>query len=301
MRIALNWGVRGNSLQLPYLGISHTCIEFLIPRMATINYIIVGSGVFGASTALYLIRKYPKARICLVDRNAFSAPTRVAASWDWNKVVRADYNDIVYTKMALEARDLWKDDPLWNPFYHESGIYWISATGFAKQVLENFDKLGVKAELFSYPVEEARSHYAGIFKDADYTGIKEVLVNKTSGWADAKDVLQKVIETAVELGVEYIEAEVTSLAFEAGNGNCKGVITQTGETVVAERTILCTGAFTAKLLADSAPERTTLHAGDRIVAAAVAEAIAPLNSEQIKTFSSMPVAIQEVPAEKGQF
>lgn len=269
--------------------------------MVPINYIIVGSGVFGASTALYLIRKYPRARICLIDRNAFSASTRVAASWDWNKVVRADYNDIVYTKMALEARHLWRDDPPWNPFYHESGIYWISATGFAKQVLGNFDKLGVKAELSSHPVEEARSLYASIFDDADYTGIREVLVNKTSGWADAKDALRKVIETAIELGVEYIEAEVTSLDFEDSSGNCTGVVTQTGETLLAERTILCTGAFTAKLLVDSAPERTALHAGDRIVAAAVTEAIAPLSKEQMKTFGSMPVAIQEVPPERGEF
>ncbi len=86
--------------------------------------------------------------------------TRVAASWDWNKVVRADYHDIIYTRLALEARELWKNDPLWQDFYHESGIYWISQTGFAEQVIKNFEDLGVLADLHSCPLDEARSYTA---------------------------------------------------------------------------------------------------------------------------------------------
>ncbi|KAG9829841.1 hypothetical protein KCU77_g13664, partial [Aureobasidium melanogenum] len=68
--------------------------------MADKSYIIVGAGVFGVSTAFHLIKKYPNADITIVDRDAFDQDTRVAASWDWNKVVRADYDDIVYCKMA---------------------------------------------------------------------------------------------------------------------------------------------------------------------------------------------------------
>ena len=106
--------------------------------MANSSYLILGAGVFGASTALHLVRKYPNAHIRLVDRNAFTAPTRVAASWDWNKVIRLDYLDIVYTRLALEARELWKHDPLWRDYFHESGLYWISQTGIAEQVEKNF-------------------------------------------------------------------------------------------------------------------------------------------------------------------
>jgi glycine/D-amino acid oxidase-like deaminating enzyme len=134
------------------------------------SYLIVGAGVFGASTALYLIRRYPNASITLVDRNGHDAPTRVAASWDWNKVVRADYRDIAYTKLALEARRLWKRDPLWQHFYHESGIYWISLTGFAKQVLQNFQDLGEDVELSTHPIDEERKMFGGIFDEADYSG-----------------------------------------------------------------------------------------------------------------------------------
>ncbi|KAH0077509.1 hypothetical protein KCU96_g13794, partial [Aureobasidium melanogenum] len=81
--------------------------------MADKSYIIVGAGVFGVSTAFHLIKKYPNADITIVDRDAFDQDTRVAASWDWNKVVRADYDDIVYCKMAIEAQDMFKTDNLW--------------------------------------------------------------------------------------------------------------------------------------------------------------------------------------------
>ncbi|KPM41237.1 hypothetical protein AK830_g5306 [Neonectria ditissima] len=262
------------------------------------SYVIVGAGVFGTSTALHLIRKYPNANITLVDRNAFDAPTKVAASWDWNKVVRSDYKDIGYTSMGLEARDVWLNDPLWSPFYHESGIYWISATGFARQVLENFKRLGVKADLYSLGVEEARKQFGGIFDSADYTGIKEVLVNKSSGWAAAKDVLQKVLEEAIELGVNFLEAEVKSLEFDT-EGNCTGVKTSSGQSLEGSRIILSTGAFTPKLLVDSAPERPELHAGDRIIAAAVTEATSRLGDGHPSKFYNGPVCIQEVPQARG--
>jgi glycine/D-amino acid oxidase-like deaminating enzyme len=263
------------------------------------SYIILGSGVFGSSTALHLIRKYPSASIRLIDRNAFEAPTRVAASWDWNKVIRADYKDIVYTRMALEARDSWREDPLWKPFYHESGIYWAAAAGFAKQVLQNFAELGVEAELYSVPVEQAKEYYNGLFSEADHTGIKEVLVNKLSGWADAKDALRATIQAAVDAGVVYTEAEVTQLVFSEDGGKCTGVVTQAGETLTADRVVLCTGAYTPKLLADSAPHRPELHVGGRMVAAGVTEAVAPLNQGQLEMFADMPVSISAVHPEKG--
>ncbi|KAK7432504.1 hypothetical protein QQZ08_001069 [Neonectria magnoliae] len=262
------------------------------------SYVIVGAGVFGTSTALHLIRKYPNAHITLIDRNAFDAPTKVAASWDWNKVIRSDYNDIGYTAMGLEARDVWLNDPLWSPFYHESGIYWISATGFAQQVVENFKRLGATAELYSLGVEEARKQFGGMFDNADYTGIKEVLINKSSGWAAAKDALQKVLEAAIQSGINYVEAEVSNLEFD-NHGTCTGVKTSSGQSLKGSRIILSTGAFTPKLLVDSAPERTDLHAGGRIIAAAVTEATSWLGDDFSTKFYNGPACIQEVPQTRG--
>jgi glycine/D-amino acid oxidase-like deaminating enzyme len=264
------------------------------------SYIIVGSGAFGASTALHLIRKHPGASIYLLDRDRYDAPTRVAASWDWNKVIRADYNDIVYAKLAAEAQDLWRTDPIWKPFYHESGVLWISPTSFAQNVLRNNEALGVKADVRTYSVEEARTLCDGLFKNADYTGVSEVLVNRSSGWAEAKEALQSTIEASIALGVKYVTAEVAALIIGAGaSRRCCGVVTGEGTRMHADKIILCTGAFTPRLLLDSAPGSPDLHAGKRILAAGVTEATATLTAEELPILDHMPVAINDNPVERG--
>ncbi|KAK1474068.1 FAD dependent oxidoreductase [Colletotrichum tamarilloi] len=265
---------------------------------STGSYLIIGAGVFGASTALHLVRAYPDASITLVDRNAYDAPIRVAASWDWNKVVRADYVDIEYMRLCLEAKKYWSEDPIWKPYYHESGVYWVSPNNFAEQMQENYKKLGVDSGLFSFSVEEAKKQYGGIFKDADFTDVKEVFVNKNSGWGEAKEALQRTIEEAVKLGVKYVEAEVEKIEFD-DDGAATGIKTSKGESLTASRVILSTGAYTAKLLADSAPARKDLQAGDRFVAAAVTEGFTPVSGENAKDYYDGPVGISMVPPSRG--
>ena len=268
--------------------------------MALDSYIIVGSGVFGASTALHLIRRYPGAHITLVDRDHYDAPTRVAASWDWNKVIRADYADILYTRLALEAQNLWRTDPIWQAFYHESGVVWISSASFAGSALGNFAELGVEAGLNKFTVEETQGLHNGLLRDADYTGIKEVLVNNRSGWAEAKEALQSTIRAAVDLGVKYLVAEVKAVNFE-NNGSrrrCCGISTA-DDIVSADHIVLCSGAYTSRLLVESDPQWTDLHAGDRILAAGVTEATAALRPNESTALADMPVAISVNPVGRG--
>ncbi|KAI1181646.1 sarcosine oxidase [Nemania serpens] len=267
------------------------------------SYIIVGAGVFGTSTALHLKSQYPDANVTLIDRHDRDAPTRPAASWDWNKVIRADYRDITYCRIAavaLEAQDEWRNNPLWTPFYHETGIYWISRTGFAQKVVDNFKSLGRDAELHALPVQEARKLYGGIFDSADYEGVEKVLINKSSGWAAAKDALRAGIDRAIEIGVTYISAEVDLLELDR-DARCIGVRFDDGSTITAERTVLCTGAFTPTLL-----ERTASHTSrdafrpqKRMVAAGVTTGLVTLDEETAQTFREMPVCIQENPTQRG--
>ncbi|KAI1823800.1 FAD dependent oxidoreductase [Xylaria intraflava] len=266
------------------------------------SYIIIGAGVFGVSTAYYLIKKYPNAVVTLVDRDAYDAETRVAASWDWNKVVRADYDDIVYCQLALEAQDIFKSDPLWKPYFHETGIFWTCRDEFAQGVIDNYKRLGRRADLKAMPIDEARKLHGGLFKEADYTGVKEVLINPTSGWAAAGDSLRGVTRKALELGVKYKVAEVATLLLNK-NGQCSGIKTTKGEILTATNTILCAGAHTATLLEYSAVNSglPNIAAGFRLVAGGITTGMVKLDDETYPRFGSMPVAIQGYTAQQGPF
>ena len=264
------------------------------------SYLIVGAGVFGVSTAYHLIKKYPSASVTLVDRNAYDAESRVAASWDWNKVVRADYDDIVYCQLGLEAQDIFKSDPLWKPYFHETGIYWLCRSEYAQDVIDNYKKLGRKADLQAVPIEEARKLYGGLFEDADYSDVKEVLVNKTSGWAAAGDCLSAVTKRTMELGVKYVTAEVATLLVDK-SGRCRGLKTAAGENLTASHVVLSTGAYTSKLLEMSARASGlgNLRAGERIVAGGITTGMTTLDDESYGRFADMPVGVQGYTAKTG--
>ena len=68
-----------------------------------------------------------------------------------------------------------------------------------------------------------------------------MLVNKTSGWAEAGNCLTAVTRECVRLGVKYVTAEVATLQFEE-NGRCYGLKTVRGDVLTASHVVLCTGA-----------------------------------------------------------
>lgn len=273
-------------------------------KMATEEptYLIAGAGVFGVSTAYHLIQKYPSRQITIIDQDAYDASSRVAASWDWNKVVRADYDDIVYCQLALEAQDIFKQDPLWRPYFHETGIYWICRSEYAQDVIDNYKKLGRKADLKAVPIEEARKMFEGLFEDANYDGAKEVLVNKTSGWVEAGNVLRAVTKWCLDKGVRYVTGKVDGLEFD-NSGHCTGVKTENGDVVSASHVILATGAYSAKLLEQAAEKsgKKDLCAGSRIVAGGITTGMTTLDEESYKRFAKMPVGVQNYAAATGPF
>ncbi|KAG6013624.1 hypothetical protein E4U43_007193 [Claviceps pusilla] len=268
------------------------------------SYIIVGAGIFGISTAYHLIRKHANASITVIDRDAFDADGRVAASWDWNKVMRADYDDLTYCKLALEAQDVFTSDPLWTPFFHQTGLYWMCGRKYAQDCINNLDKLGRKNDITVWPVGQARKMFGGLFEEADYAHVEQVLVNKTSGWVAAGECLQAITRVAMDMGVKYVAEEVATLLFDGKNTNtCVGVRTTKGSTLHGSRVVLCTGAFTPKLLELSAADSGIgqLRAESRIMAGGITTGMTKLDDESFARFADMPVGIQGYTGKKAPF
>ena len=250
----------------------------------TSSYLIVGAGVFGASTALSLSREDPSPTVILIDRTPFPCP--IAASHDINKIVRSDYNDIFYCKLGLQTLERWREDPLYKKWYHQSGLAKAGDERFGKvqKIFDNYMELGVdvKAELLS--PDEMKTRFEGLYAEADFTDVDDILWNPSSGWAEAARALEATIEAAVANGVHYVSAPVAKLMLN--DGCCTGIRTEDGRTFSASKIILSTGAYTAKLLADSAPTQPELQVGDRITACAVCEVAVNLTAEQAKKFQN---------------
>ena len=263
------------------------------------SYIVVGAGVFGASTALYLSQQKPAPTVILIDRAPYPCP--VAASHDINKIVRSDYGDIFYCKLGLKAIERWHTDPLFEMWFHQSGLLKATdhSTDLVEQILENYKKLGanVKAELMA--PKELKTRFNGLFADADLSDVENLLWNPSSGWAEATTALKHTLDAIIKNGVHYVTASVADLDLK--DGACTGIRTEDGRTFTAKKIILSTGAYTAKLLADSAPDQPELQVGDRITACGVCEAAVNLSAEQVEQFKDAPAFVLDANRTQGIF
>jgi len=73
-----------------------------------------------------------------------------------------------------------------------------------------------------------------------------------------------------------------------------------GEQILADKTVLCTGASTAELLADSAADRPELQVGDRMVAAAAAMCLFRVPEGETAKYASAPVIVNPMGEMAGQ-
>ncbi|KAI5464726.1 FAD dependent oxidoreductase [Mariannaea sp. PMI_226] len=264
--------------------------------MATPSVLIIGAGNFGAATALTLIKR-GGIRVTLVDSAAFPNPR--AASHDINKIVRDDYPDRLYMRMLAKAMPLWREDKLYRPWYHEVGMLRADSTSFAEESISSYRDMGISNDSELLPVEEVRRRWNGALATADFDGVEQVLFNPSVGFAEADKALGAVVQAAVDLGVSYVVGELEKLEF-AEDGGCSGVTLKDGKKLRADQILLATGARTSAILAQSAPQRKELHAGDRLLATGAVSFYAKLEGEQQKKFSSIPVLKNCLPQVKGE-
>ena len=262
------------------------------------SYLIVGAGIFGASTALHLKAAEPKAQVTLLERTPYLCPH--GASSDISKIIRDYYADKFYMRLANEAQQEWRSGDMWKSFYHETGLFVADNTGLGQKIIQNYDDLHMNHSSEMISPEDVGRRWDGVYKGANLEGVKEVFWNAGCGWADATGALRQTMKTAVESGVTYREGEMASLLFD-NNKTCYGLRLKDESELIADQIILCTGAHTAKLLADSAPQWEELQINDRVLATGVVSAYVRLTSQQMERFKAMPIYVGAMPDVKGRW
>lgn len=260
------------------------------------SYLIIGAGVFGASTALHLKRSYPDAKVIILDRSPFPDP--MAASHDLNKIVRADYDSPLYLPLAMAALRLWNKDPIYRPWFRRTGMLYLETDGIGKRVLEEYANIGLSAQAEMMHVDEAKKRWTA-FGDQMFDGLEEFLWSPSSGIGSAEQALNSVVQAAVDIGVEYVVTTVKKLCFDETNTVCTGAMSEDGTVWESDNTIICTGAYTEKLLIDSAPTRPEMHANGKARANAAVCCIVKVPEERRKEFETAPPTIHDMNYSNG--
>ncbi|KAI5866133.1 sarcosine oxidase [Durotheca rogersii] len=301
------------------------------PSPSPSTYLVVGAGCFGASTARALKRTHPDAEVVLAD--PAPPPDERAAAHDFNKIVRAEYDDPLYMGLALEALAAWSPDAgsqpdsadVVAPFFRRTGALWSITRERTRALVANYEAfLGAgNAPLEALSLDDARRRFPAL-EACQFPGggaepwggsPEQCVLSPRAGWADAQGALGAVIQEAERAGVRYEVATVAKLTFAFGSGSggdvdagdgkaarCTGAVTTDGRRLAAKNVVLCAGAYVPWLLADSAPDRPALHAGDRMRAAAVLMALfrVPPGPEGLAKFEGAPVIVHpfgEYPSE----
>lgn len=223
------------------------------------DYLIIGAGVFGLSTALAL--RHRGYNVYLISSGAIPHPD--AASNDISKVVRMEYgSDKLYMQMAARSLPIWRR---WNlkcdtPLYRETGFLLLSRNGmdapgnrFERASYDNLLREGYRPQLLK--ADDIRERYPafapGYYADGFYHG--------QGGFAEAARTVEIMYQWAIREGVTVLDhLEVVRLL--RNGASLSGIETDDNRTLQARQYIICTGAYTLRLLPElKSLMRTTAH------------------------------------------
>lgn len=291
------------------------------------SILIIGAGVFGLSTALSLLlsRKYKTTRITLLDTHAplpSSTPSESynpnAASIDNSRIVRGDYSNPLYTRLADQAQEHWRNGFVTEGIYRESGLVFVGEKGKSGWEYIEKSENNVQQEATSHGEEKVqRLNDPEEIRKALKTGGSSGsagYINYASGWVDAgaamAEVRDRVSGEARKQGrtvwkrgkaVELVYAQETQPS--STKPKCRrlaGVRLDNGDTLYADLTILAAGAWSGSLL----------DLRGRVEASAQVLAYISLTPSERSRLQAMPVclnlgtglfAMPPSPAEDSQF
>lgn len=257
------------------------------------SVLIVGAGIFGASTAYHLALTSPDTTVTVLDRTPY--PPSPAASTDINKIIRADYSSPFYADLAYEAIAAWQKWPELSPFYHRTGWVMLDETGsdLAERIRKVFRDRG-HDPTSDVPLDEIgdKERWGGVLEGTKTEGFRDAYWNPEAGWCEAGHATAAIMEAAVKRGVEYECGCVETVVL--GENGVKGVRTKAGRVYTADKVVLATGAWTSSLMTTTEDE-LEIPEEDRVerqaTAAGVCVAHYKMSSEEMRELAPMPVVV----------
>ncbi|KZL64393.1 FAD dependent oxidoreductase [Colletotrichum tofieldiae] len=218
-----------------------------LPTTAPI--IIVGAGVFGLGLSHELTHVRGYTNVTVLDR--YLPPVPDGSSVDVSRIVRTEYGDPLYARLAKEALNGWRNE--YAPYYHECGFV----------LLTSMDDTPYTAK-------------------ANISGLA-AMHNPEGGWANAGAAIQALARAASQAGVSFVAGRrgtVTGLKYDCTGKRVVGVKLLEGQEMSAAHVVLATGAWTNSLVAG---------VNRAITASSQPISFVQLTPEEAATLASTPV------------
>ncbi|KAF6803798.1 fructosyl-amino acid oxidase [Colletotrichum sojae] len=270
------------------------------------SILIIGSGVFGLTTAheLALRPRYAPTKITILDRSPVPGPSEDAASVDSSRIIRSDYADPAYARLAAEAQTEWRKTQ--NPSdlggegrYRQSGLALVadpapshpsphapqvkpskkSSLEYVRESYDNVVSLAGKGGhlIKELPTPAAIKEHLGTPIAPGTWGYH----NPFAGWADAGESMKYLARRVEALNrVTFVSGTATRLNY-ASNSVVTGATLEDGRVLSADLVIVAAGAWTGKLVDLS---------GQAIATGQVLGYI-DITPEELAVLSKMPVTL----------
>lgn len=225
------------------------------------SVIIVGAGVFGLSTALAIARRYPSTKVTVIDR--YTPPVPDGTSVDTSKILRPDYVDKVYERLADKAQALIRNDPELHPHYFERGFTFCTdgkeggMNTLWEQMFDNIKETQPAAmwNELKDPTSVYR-HLHGQNGDptpnSDLPGPRMWMKGYTSkrcATVDAEGMVKVYYDRCCQKhNIEFVIGTPVDRLLYGPCRSVDGVILEDGRELRTQKTILATGAWSSRLV-----------------------------------------------------
>jgi methylglutamate dehydrogenase subunit A len=211
-----------------------------------VDYLVVGAGIHGLSTAWRLAERLTEAgeevegRVIVLDKSGIAAgATGIACG-----VVRNNYFQPAMRNLMAHSVGVWESDPE-ALSYHPVGYMQISCEAMRDDVTQIFteqQEIGYES-VFIEGSNASTSYMRGLFHDWRAQNITSVLHEKRGGYANNTKSMYGLAKKIEDLGVRIITGvEVVGVQLESGSDAAQSVETDKG-SITFERLIVGAGPW----------------------------------------------------------
>ena len=196
------------------------------------EYIIIGAGIHGLSTAWHLAKKLRAkgkgdgSKILVIDKNGIAS----GASGIACGVVRNNYFQPAMRELMAHSVSVWESDPK-NFHYHDIGYMQISPACMEEDVASIYEqqkKIGYEST-FIQGEKDSNTYMKSMFSDWQAKGITSVLHEKRGGYANNTASMYGLATKAEAEGVRILTGTtVTGFEYSSSSQAVTGVETDKG-------------------------------------------------------------------------